>query len=286
MKLGLVGHPVAHSRSPALHAAALSAAGLAGTYALVDHPDADTVAERFAALQREGFRGFNVTVPYKTQARAWVQRCSPLAARIGAVNTVVLDTGGVSEGHNTDAGAAVASVRALGHLPRRVLCLGTGGAARAVIAGFQAEGATVAVLGRDAGKVEALRREFGLAAAQPGADLVINATSLGMHRPGTAPVGPEPFEALLGPYARDCRVAFDLIYTPRHTPFLAWAAARGMATLDGLDMLVRQAAHAFELWTGAPRQAAHAAMAAVVGLTVTDEPDGARLRAHGARGAG
>lgn len=296
MKLGLVGHPIAHSRSPLLHAAALRAAGLSGSYVLLDHADPSTVAQRFDALRDGGFAGFNVTVPYKLDALRWIEaqtapgagaaglarsgefmrapgaastagaaalsRSDELARVIGAVNTVRFGPDGRAEGHNTDAEAAVASAEARLGRCATVLCAGTGGAARAVLAGFGATGAVVDVVGRDAAKVAALRAEFGLRERVEAPELVINATSVGHGATGD----PGAFDALIGDRIRGARLAFDLVYGAEATAFVRWARGYGVATMDGLDMLVRQAAHAFELWTGVPRHQSHAAMAAAVGL--------------------
>ncbi len=287
MKLGLVGHPVGHSRSPALHRAALHAAGLRGTYELFDHPPGTPVTDTFERLRDAGFSGFNVTVPFKLDALRWVSALSPAAERAGAVNTVVLGAGG-SVGHNTDVDAVVESAAALCSsdgapcgappAPRAVVCLGTGGAARAVVAGFAALGVPVVVRGRDASAAARLQSELGAATGSRdlAPELVINATTLGN---GGSAVTAGAFDALAGELV-GVRFALDLVYaappapeqahrgvTRAETAFVTWARHQGLVARDGLHMLVCQAAHAFELWTGVPRKASVIAMGAECGLT-------------------
>ena len=262
----LLGWPVGHSRSPAMHNAAAEHLGLPLRYrALAVAPEQlDEVA---VALGAAGVRGANVTVPHK---RAVVARCdvrTDEATLVGAVNTLTWDRrdgDAVLEGHNTDAiGLAAALAEDVGPLAEvPVLLVGTGGAARAAAVALARSGARVSVAGRDpracaevldvlaavdrsgrsaAGIVDLLE-DAALRPAVDAATLVINATSLGLHGEHL----PEPLEDL-----QAHQEAYDLVYGV-DTPFLAAAWDAGAAAHDGLGMLVHQAAAAFARWTGVP----------------------------------
>jgi shikimate dehydrogenase len=269
--LVLLGWPVGHSRSPAMHGAAAVHLGLPLRYrALAVHPD--DVRAVLDALGRRGVRGANVTVPHKLAVIAACDVLTAEARLVGAVNTLTWDReGGVGddaargrlEGHNTDAvGLEQALVEDVGDLSgRRALLVGTGGAARAAAVALTRAGARVAVAGRDPrgcaavlDVVVAVDRAGGAAAgivdlldddalvvAVRSAELVMNATSVGLHGERL----PAPLEDLHAD-----QVAYDLVYGGG-TPFLAAARASGAAAHDGLGMLVHQAAAAFTRWTGA-----------------------------------
>lgn len=249
--LGLLGHPVGHSVSPALHHAALLTAGLTGTYVARDVAPAalDRALDGLAPL---GFRGVNVTVPHK---QAVARRCHDLdaeATAVGAVNTVVVD-GDRLRGHNTDTLGFLAGLPE-GLPPAGALVVGAGGAARAVVVALVRDGWQVDVAARRPAQSVALE---SLAEVGPGtvaghdldrverlagdARLVVNATPLGLAGERL----PEPLHRL-----SPDQVAYDLVYNPRETPFLADAATAGATVIGGLGMLVGQAAAAFELWTG------------------------------------
>jgi len=261
--LVLLGWPVAHTRSPAMHAAAAAQLGLPLRYrALAVHPD--DVLDVVAELGRRGVRGANVTVPHKLAVIAACDVLTEEARLVGAVNTLTWDgDGGVVrlEGHNTDAvGLERALAEDVGDLSgRRVLLVGTGGAARAAAVALTRSGARTAVAGRDprgcaaildvvvavdqvggaaAGIVDLLEGE-ALTRAVAEAEVVLNATSLGLHGERL----PAACERL-----RPAQVAYDLVYGDP-TPFLVAAAAAGAAAHGGLGMLVHQAAAAFERWT-------------------------------------
>ncbi|WP_026369618.1 shikimate dehydrogenase [Kallotenue papyrolyticum] len=272
---GLIGDPVAHSVSPAMHNAAFAHYGLPDRYTLWPTPAA-ALSGRIAALRAVGMRGANVTLPHKTAVIALLDELDPVAAAVGAVNTIVRLPDGRLRGLNTDVAGflralAQAGVDAAG---RTALLLGAGGAARAVGYGLIMAGVAALVVAnrtpaRAAALVDDLRTSAGpatrltataldddaLGAALAEADVLINATSAGLH----AEALPVP-EAALGPRL----LVVDLIY--RTTPLLRAAAARGARTQDGLEMLVQQGALAFEAWTGlaAPlevmRAAAHVAL--------------------------
>ncbi len=260
--IGLLGDPVAHSRSPQIHNAAFAACGL--DYVYVPFPvTAAELPDAVAGLRALGLRGANVTVPHKVAAAGLLDELDETAAALGAVNTIVVD-GGRLRGFNTDvAGFA----RALGEVwvepaaAPRVLLLGAGGAARAVALALADLGLATTVVNRDLANAERLvetifaarpRAELAAAplaaldAALVGAhDLLVNATSLGL--PGTGKV-----PAALADNVLRGQVVVDLVYGEGPTDFLAAARARGAGTVDGLSMLVWQAAAAFELWTGVP----------------------------------
>ncbi len=260
MVLGILGHPVAHSLSPAMQEAALAARGLTGSYRLLDTPP-EALARRLEEVRR-GYRGVNVTVPLKEAVLPLLDGVHPEARAIGAVNTVV-NRGGRLIGHNTDAPGFLRSLEEAGVRGRRALVLGAGGAARAVAYALKGAGWEVGVHNRTRSRAEALARAFGLevvpleAARQ--ADLVVNATSVGLDDPAATPLP----AALFPPRG----FAVDLVYRPLLTRFLAEAAAAGLGTVDGLGMLLWQGALAFELWTGerAPVGAMRAALRRALG---------------------
>jgi shikimate dehydrogenase len=254
---GVIGDPVHHSLSPAIHNAGFAALGLDWVY--VAFPvGAGQAAAAVAAMRALGLAGLSVTMPHKAAAAAAVDRLSPTATHLGVVNTVYRQ-GDDLVGDCTDGPGFVDALRAdHGWDPhgRRAVVLGTGGAARAVVLALAESGAAeVAVVGRDAasaascaalahgaGKVRALD-------AVTGADLVVNATPVGMAGSGSEdvlPLGLEP--ELIG----EGQLVADLVYAPALTPLLVAAQARGAATGNGLGMLIHQAARQFGLWTGEP----------------------------------
>jgi shikimate dehydrogenase len=259
--VGVIGSPIAHSLSPQLHNAAFEALGLAGTWrsAAFDVPPGEA-ATAVADMRRADVTGLSVTMPHKAEVAVLVDQCTAVARRLGAVNCIVND-GGVLTGTNTDGEGFVASLaRGAGFDPRcrRCLVLGAGGAARAVVLALADSGAravvvanrtperavSAAALAGAAGSAVSLS-ESVLAEVLAQADLVVNATPLGME--GVA--GDEGWAAdprRLGPG----QVAADLVYAPRPTPWLSQAAASGATVLDGLGMLVHQAAAQLQLWTG------------------------------------
>jgi shikimate dehydrogenase len=267
-RLGVLGWPVAHSRSPALHNAALAALGMdAWRYQLLPVPP-----PLFAATVRElgasGFVGANVTIPHKQSAFALADRVSDAAAAIGAVNTLTFTPDGAIAAENTDAPGLIA---ALPCAPRglRALVLGAGGSARAAAWALRREGAAeVLVWNRTAERAQALARELGARAvlAPEPADLLVNCTSVGLD-------GEEPSAAEASPGARpvqrsatgaavlnqlgltfdqvgDYAYVVDMAYSAGQTALLSAARAHRACTVDGLDVLVAQGALSFELWTG------------------------------------
>jgi shikimate dehydrogenase len=260
---GILGWPVEHSRSPAMHNAAFRAKGLDCVYVRFPvHPD--NVASAVRGLRALGVRGANVTVPHKEAVIPHLDEVTREARAIGAVNTIVREHDRLI-GHNTDApglsrALAEAQVKLEG---ARIVVLGAGGAARAAVVGLANQGASqIAIAARRPGQAAALAAELGSACACPlsagsmerealasafeEATLVVQSTSATL---ATAPdaaafAAALPLEAL-----RPDAAVVDLVYKPRETTVLAEARARGLKAVDGLGMLLHQGALAFELWT-------------------------------------
>jgi len=253
---GVIGDPVGHSLSPALHNAALVELGLDWAYLAFPVP-AGSGQAAVAAMVDLGIRGLSVTMPHKAGAAKACHQLSPLAERLGVVNTVT-NVGGQLVGDSTDGPGFVDSLAELGWSPagKRCLVLGAGGSARAVVLALGAAGAErVEVVARrpeQALEVAALAGDAGMVAtvdAADAADLVVNATPVGMagvtvDGSGELPFGLEPRR--LGPG----QLVADLIYAPATTQLLASARARGAGTCNGLGMLVHQAARQVTIWTG------------------------------------
>ena len=267
--VGVIGDPVRHSLSPAMQNAALRAMGLDWVFLALPAP-----AERFpavvASLETLGCRGLNVTIPHKQAACALADELSPLAQRVGAVNTLVPRSGGGWFGTNTDVEGFCAPLRE--NEPqrwqgRRALVLGCGGSARAVVAGLmELDCGAIDVAGRDPARLQAFVNDCATWAPQlqpldwntagaletslAAAALVVNTTPVGMRSAGDpeaverCPLSPEQLDQL-----STGSTVYDLIYTPRPTRLLQEAAARGCTTIDGLEMLVQQGAAALRLWS-------------------------------------
>jgi shikimate dehydrogenase len=254
-KLYVLGHPISHSRSPAMHTAALRAAGIEATYEALDVPP-EALSLTCARLFREGARGFNVTLPHKVHVMKHLARIEPVARAIGAVNTVWRTNEGWA-GTNTDAEGLVRAMREAGVEPRgmHVVVLGAGGAARAAVHGLRVAGARrVTIAARRAEAASRLAAEFGVEGVElerkrlegvfQTAQLVVQATSATLgSQPGQELLSQLPLEAL----GRDAAV-MDLVYEPLQTVLLAEASRLQLHTIDGLGMLVHQGAAAFERW--------------------------------------
>jgi shikimate dehydrogenase len=252
MKLyGITGSPLGHSLSPALHNWALEQAGIAGAY-LAWPLEAGRMPDFVNAVRTLNIRGVSVTIPHKESILPLLDGLTARARALGAVNTLYWDTNGLC-GDNTDVDGFIAPLR--GRAFGSALVLGAGGAARAVLAGLRELGLpAVAVCNRNGERARNLAEEFGIRhtdwedRAAYEADLVINATPLGMRgaHEGESPLPPEAFARRhAGP-----RMAYDLVYTPLTTRFLAEAEAAGWQAQDGLAMFVAQAQAQFRLWTG------------------------------------
>jgi shikimate dehydrogenase len=245
-RLGVAGWPVAHSRSPAMHNAALAAVGLERwRYQHLPLPP-ELFAEAVRALPAVGFAGINVTIPHKEAALALADDATATARAIGAANTLTFGPDGAVHADNTDAPGLIA---ALGDdRPRTAVVLGAGGSARAVVYVLEQIGAAVKVWNRTAERARSLADEFGAEAVQglPPADLLVNCTSVGLVDPlRTFKDLPVEVDAL-GEYA--CVV--DLVYRAGGTGLLREAKRTGSRAIDGIEILVRQGALSFERWTG------------------------------------
>jgi shikimate dehydrogenase len=245
---GILGRPVAHSLSPAMHNAAFRELGLNAVY--VAYPVAD-LARAVAGLRGLAIPGVSVTIPFKEEIIPLLDEIDPRAAKIGAVNTVV-NRDGLLTGHNTDwLGALLALEEKTAIAGQRCLILGAGGAARAIAFAILEKGGQVAVTDLDRDKALALSRHLWVEVVAPDylgeypAEVLINATPVGMEpKSGGTPIDPN----LLGRY----QVVMDIVYKPLETRLLREAKARGCQVIDGLRMLIHQGAAQFELWTDRP----------------------------------
>ncbi len=256
-RLAVLGHPVAHSRSPAMQNAALAALGLGEewSYEAIDLPPEDFAA-RVEAMGEEGFAGANVTVPHKGAALALAALASEGAQQIGAANTLVFADGQI-QAHNTDAGGLIAALPT-SPLGVRALVLGAGGAGRAAIWALRTQGAVVDIWNRTGAKAEALHLELaGLGSVDlelPGGaveeidqgayGLIVNTTAVGLH-------GEDPFDHL--PLRRDGfgdQTVVDMVYGAGPSTLSQAAEAAGATVVDGLEILVQQGALSLEIWTG------------------------------------
>ncbi|MGY6633627.1 MAG: shikimate dehydrogenase [Alkalilacustris sp.] len=267
---GVIGAPVAHSRSPRLHGHWLARYGLPGHYVPLEIAQAD-FAEALQVLPRMGFVGCNVTIPHKERAIQLADTVSDRASLIGAANTLTYRPDGRLHADNTDGYGFLANLRQeVPYWDPQVgpaAILGAGGAARAVIVALLEAGVPeIRVANRTRARAEALRADFGarvvvydwVEAGNMFADsaTVVNTTALGMV--GKPPLR-VPLDVLQPP-----SVVCDLIYAPLQTEFLVAAAQRGCTTVDGLGMLLHQAAPGFERWFGHRPEVDAAARAAVL----------------------
>lgn len=258
--VGLMGWPVAHSRSPAMHNAAFRALGLNWHYLLLPVAP-DDVGDAVRGIRALRFAGCNITVPHKQAVVPFLDEMTPTAHTVGAVNTIINRDGRLI-GENTDATGFLRALREAGVEPtgQCALVVGAGGAARAVVYALLQAGATVWLTNRTQARAEALAETMqavgrGVSRVLPfereavqtaleAATLLVNATSVGMH-PHTNVV-PLPDGVRLLPHL----TVNDLVYVPRQTRLLRLAAEVGARTIDGVGMLLHQGAAAFELWTG------------------------------------
>ena len=276
LKVGVIGWPVEHSISPQMHTAALQAAGLSDwSYERIAIPP-DIVGHSLRTLRDEGdFLGLNVTVPHKQAVLPHV-RPDEVVLALGAANTIDFRDNSAT---NTDHTGLIDDLRAH-EVPlagRRSLVLGAGGSARAAVYGLTRAGATVCVVNRTQSRAEDmladLKRAAGITgvslltleqAAREQPALVVNCTSLGMW-PNTESC-PWPEEIPFPPDA----TAYDLVYRPRRTRFMALAEAQGARAIGGLGMLVRQGAASFKIWTGQPADVAAMTAAAEAALDAAE----------------
>jgi shikimate dehydrogenase len=252
----VIGNPIAHSKSPEIHAAFALQTGQDIRYQRCLAP-LDGFADTVRRLISEGYRGANVTVPFKLEAAAIATRLAERARLAGAVNTLRFE-GNEIIGDNTDGPGLVADIVRNAGVPlagKRVLLLGAGGAARGVILPFLQQGpAAIVIANRTRATADALAEHFAGHTAHPGQvsacgfddiegrfDVVVNATSASL----SAALPPVPASSFA-----PGTLALDMMYGKQPSPFMAFAAAHGAATRDGLGMLVEQAAEAFAIWRG------------------------------------
>jgi len=267
---GVWGHPVGHSRSPAMQNAALAALGLDWVYVPFDVAPGDAAAA-LSGLRALGMVGVNVTVPLKEAVLPLLDEVDEDARWIGSVNTVH-NLDGVLRGYSTDGAGFLRSLEAAGQPTRgrRVLLLGAGGSARAVAFALASRGCRCLIANRTEARAVSLARAvnarhpeaataigWGASAGDP--DLIVNTTTLGMHPNEDASPALPPDTFAAKPFV------YDLVYAPARTRLLAAAAAAGCGTMNGVKMLVWQGALSLALWTGrSPEEMPVAAMEAVV----------------------
>jgi shikimate dehydrogenase len=258
-RLAVLGHPIAHSRSPAIQNAAFEALGIADqwSYEAIEVAPAE-FSERVTALPSEGFVGANVTVPHKHAALALADTASDPAGEIGSANTLSFQAGAIAA-DNTDAPGFLA---ALPSAPAglRALVLGAGGSARAVVWALVREGAQVEVWNRTSERATALAEALGASALEADGplpssdfDLIVNATSVGLEAESRDRSRPDSdLDALrLAPEGlRQGQLVVDLVYASTETDFVRTARERGATVVDGLEVLVQQGAASFRIWTG------------------------------------
>jgi shikimate dehydrogenase len=260
-RLGVLGWPVAHSRSPAMHNAALAELGLTGwSYQRLPVPP-ELFLETTRALAGAGFLGANVTIPHKQAALELADETSETALAIGAANTLSFSADGTISAENTDAPGLIAAMRRCGCDPRGLtaLVLGAGGSARAAVWALREAGArAVSVSNRTRARAEELARALGARALprpEP-ADILVNCTSVGLRSSLVRPASGGDSDLNLLGLTHDLvgRYSYvvDLVYSESTTPLLLAARERGVPTLDGLEILVAQGALSLELWTGRP----------------------------------
>ena len=263
----VIGDPIAQSRSPAIHTYWLDQLGLDAVYR-AHHVVAGELADYLTARRADAaWRGCNVTMPHKQAVMALLDHLDPLAARVGAVNTIVREPDGTLSGYNTDVAGFLEPLRPLldrTHLFRMARVLGTGGAARAIVAALAGEHFVVVLAGRDPAKARALLEEldpdgehhaidlahfadltdFPFDDRAGCLDLIVNASPLGM-------AGHPPLDFDFS-HAPPGSVVYDIVTHPLDTPLLQAARAAGFRTIDGLAMLIGQAAAAFGHFFGRP----------------------------------
>ncbi len=250
---GVIGNPIGHSLSPVLQNAGFQARRIDAVFLPFLVRD---LREFLLSIEPLGIAGFSVTLPHKQAILRHLDDCDPMAAAIGAVNTVVVRGGGKLYGYNTDyVGVLRALERRIPLRGSRALIFGAGGAARAVAFALAESGASVCVCARRAQTAKALARAVGGEVVERPRlqreffDAIVNATPVGMH--------PAADRSPLSARELNCRLVFDLIYRPRVTKLMQLAALRGIETVSGVEMFVAQGTAQWEIWTGerAPSEA-------------------------------
>ena len=252
----VIGDPVHHSLSPKMHSAAYAALGLPHTYYGIHVPTGE-VGEALERLSSLGYQGINVTVPHKEEALNWADVVEPMAARVRAANTLRLKDRACI---NTDAPGFLDTLGEFHPTEKKVLLVGAGGSARALIVALLSDGYSIKLTNRTLEKAHSLAEELGSnqlsvseSADPDGCALILNTTSASLNKE-ELPIQWD--RAMPG------ALAYDLMYARPTTPFLAKAFSLGLATMDGLPLLVAQGARSFEWWLGieAPRTAMREAL--------------------------
>lgn len=252
----VIGDPIDHSKSPLIHNFWLNALDIEAEYKKT-HVTPQGLAAYFLMRRSDpDWLGCNVTIPHKIAVMDYVDDPGGVRERIGAVNTIASETGGPLIGTNTDAGGFLQPLLRDKWKGQSAVIVGSGGAARAILFALSSLGVPdITIMARDVAKAQALLsrsgapgRAIGLGDALPAADLLVNSTSLGM-------IGQPVLELDLAPLADNATV-YDIVYAPLETGLLKAAKARGFRTLDGLEMLIGQAALAFDIFfdAQAPRE--------------------------------
>ena len=255
-RLAVLGQPISHSRSPAMHNAALAELGLAGEWSYeaieVAPPDFEALVRRMVA---QGFVGANVTVPHKVAALELADDVGEEAGAIGAANTLSFSPGGIVA-ENTDARGFLDALP-VPPAGKRALVLGAGGSARAVVWALVAEGAQVSIWNRTPEKAEGLAEELGASAlpssderlASADFDLIVNTTTVGMGGSGEGAPGLKSLPIRADSLSETHQLV-DLAYGPDETALASAARGHGATVVDGLEVLVRQGAASLRIWTG------------------------------------
>lgn len=254
---GIIGHPVAHSLSPVMHQAAFKAAGIKAEYKLfdIDPDEPEELANFCHECELNNLGGFSVTMPYKQTIMTYMDYYDPLAKIVGSVNTVNIETdkkngGPLLTGYNTDTIGAMAALNEKTQLPgKRVLVLGAGGAARAIVYSLKACGADVHIFNRTMEKAKALANEFDvnfieyrLIKPEANFEVIVNATPVGSE---------ETTDSLLhADQIQKGSVVMDIVTVPMQTQLLKEAEKAGAEVITGERMLLHQAAGQFEIWFG------------------------------------
>ena len=253
----VIGDPIAHSKSPAIHNFWLQKLGIEAEYRKT-HVKPEELAAYFLSRRADpDWLGCNVTIPHKVAVMDYVTDPGKVGDIIGAMNTIACETGGPLIGTNTDAGGFLAPLQAMGWKGRSALIIGAGGAARAILYALAQTGVDdISIMVRDGAKGQALLdragvtgRVIGMDAPVPPVDLLVNSSPLGM-------AGQPPLRLDLTPL-HDHAVVYDIVYVPLDTELLVAARARGLRGIDGLEMLIGQAALAFDIFFDAPAPREH-----------------------------
>ncbi len=266
----VIGDPLGHTLSPLMHNVAFAAQKVNALYLPFPvHPGAG-LREFLSFAKKIGIRGFSVTIPHKQTILRYLDECDPLAAEIGAVNTVIVRPGGRLHGYNTDYVGVLLAIRSHMRLAgSRVLLFGAGGAARASAFALADAGASVVICARRPAQAQELASAAGATVIQRKMlrdeffDAIVNCTPVGMHPGGGSPLTRNEL---------NCRLVMDLIYRPRQTELLRIAKSLGIQTISGVEMFVAQGVAQYELWNG------RRAPVAIMRRAVTAALDGAEKK--------